>query len=127
MNIICKIAADHDEFEQIHQLNYQTFVEEIPQHKQNENQLLIDKFHEENTYVIAKAGEEVAGMIAIRAKRPFSLDYKLPNLEDYLPVKGEYCEVRLLSVKKNTAAPVFFISFVKSLWSFALKKIIRWP
>lgn len=122
MNIICKIAADHDEFEQIHQLNYQTFVEEIPQHKQNENQLLIDKFHEENTYVIAKAGEEVAGMIAIRAKRPFSLDYKLPNLEDYLPVKGEYCEVRLLSVKKEYRSTRVFYQLCEKLVELCLEK-----
>lgn len=122
MNIICKIAVDHDEFEQIHQLNYQTFVEEIPQHKQNENQLLIDKFHEENTYVIAKAGEEVAGMIAIRAKRPFSLDYKLPNLEDYLPVKGECCEVRLLSVKKEYRSTRVFYQLCEKLVELCLEK-----
>ncbi|MEK3854313.1 GNAT family N-acetyltransferase [Cytobacillus sp. FSL H8-0458] len=122
MNIICKIAAEHDEFEQIHQLNYQTFVEEIPQHKQNENQHLIDKFHEENTYVIAKAGEEVAGMIAIRAKRPFSLDYKLPNLEEYLPVQGEYCEVRLLSVKKEYRSTRVFYQLCEKLVELCLEK-----
>lgn len=122
MNIICKIAAEPDEFEQIHQLNYQTFVEEIPQHKQNENQHLIDKFHEENTYVIAKAGDEVAGMIAIRAKRPFSLDYKLPNLEEYLPVKGEFCEVRLLSVKKEYRSTRVFYQLCEKLVELCLEQ-----
>ena len=72
-----KIACEQDEFQQIYALNYQTFVEEIPQHEENENHILVDKFHEENTYVIAKADEEVVGMIAVRSKRPFSLDQKL--------------------------------------------------
>lgn len=122
MNIICKIATELNEFKQIHQLNYQTFVEEIPQHKQNDDQHLIDKFHEENTYVIAKAGEEVAGMIAIRAKRPFSLDYKLPNLEEYLPVKGEFCEIRLLSVKKEFRSTRVFYQLCEKLVELCLEK-----
>ncbi|EWG11024.1 GNAT family N-acetyltransferase [Cytobacillus firmus] len=122
MNIICKIAAEPDEFDQIHQLNYQTFVEEIPQHKQNEDQHLIDRFHEENTYVIAKAGGEVAGMIAIRAKRPFSLDYKLPNLEDYLPDKGKFCEIRLLSVKKEYRSTRVFYQLCEKLVEHCLEK-----
>lgn len=121
-SIIYKIASEQNEFEQIHKLNYQTFVEEIPQHKENSNQALIDKFHDENTYVIAKSGDEVVGMIAIRAKRPFSLDFKLENLEEYLPIKGQPCEVRLLSVKKEYRSTRVFYQLCEKLVAYCLEK-----
>src|SRR2546426_6909119 len=80
-----KIATEDWEFEAIHRLNYKTFVEEIPQHRDNPEQRLVDKFHAENTYAICLNGEQLAGMVAGRAKRPFSLDQKLPNLDAHLP------------------------------------------
>lgn len=97
-----KIATSQDEFEQIHHLNYQTFSEEIPQHQKNEEQMLVDQFHAENTYIICIKENEVIGMAAIRDKRPFSLDKKIGPVEQSLPftVKSP-CEVRLLSVKKE--------------------------
>ena len=48
-SLVFKVASEAWEFEQIHELNYQTFVHEIPQHQQNETQKLVDKYHEENT------------------------------------------------------------------------------
>ena len=56
-----KIATEEWEFEQIHELNYRTFVEEIPQHQPAEQPRLVDKFHEENTYLICLAGEPGGG------------------------------------------------------------------
>lgn len=96
-----KVATEDWEFEAIHQLNYQTFVEEIPQHQANPEQRLVDKFHEENIYLICLDGRELAGMIALRGRRPFSLDQKLPDLDRYLPAGRRVCEVRLLAVGKD--------------------------
>ncbi len=96
-----KIALEAWEFEQIQRLNYQTFVEEIPQHEANLNQTLEDKFHAENLYIICLHGKQLAGMIAVRDKRPFSLDRKLENLDVYLPPGRSVCEIRLLAVQKN--------------------------
>ena len=96
-----KIATEDWEFEQIHQLNYKTFVEEIPQHQPSGAGRLVDKFHDENTYVICLSGKQLIGMLAVRAKRPFSLDQKLPNLDSYLPPGRSVCEIRLLAVEKN--------------------------
>jgi aspartate aminotransferase-like enzyme/GNAT superfamily N-acetyltransferase len=120
--IIYKIATEQDEFEQIHKLNYETFVEEIPQHEENENHQLVDKFHEENTYVIAKDGAEVVGMIAIRAERPYSLDSKLEELESYLPLHGNPCEIRLLSVKKAYRSTRVFYQLCTKLLDYCLEK-----
>ena len=96
-----KIATEDWEFEAIHRLNYKTFVEEIPQHERNPEQRLVDKFHAENTYAICLAGNEVVGMVCGRFNRPFSLDKKVPNLDDYVPKGYKVLEVRLLSVEKQ--------------------------
>lgn len=96
-----KIATSEWEIEAIHALNYKTFVEEIPQHSQSEARRLVDKFHEQNTYVICLDGDTLVGMLAMRAQRPFSLDQKIPNLNDYLPKNRSICEIRLLSVEKE--------------------------
>lgn len=96
-----KVATDDWEFEQIHRLNYRTFVEEIPQHQPSASQRLVDKFHAENTYLICLENRKVAGMLAVRGKRPFSLDQKLPGLDSYLPPGRTICEIRLLAIEKK--------------------------
>ena len=52
-----KVATEPEELEQVHRLNYRTFVEEIPQHRANSERSLVDKFHDDNVYVIAKRGD----------------------------------------------------------------------
>ena len=49
-SLVFKVADDEDEFAKIHRLNYSIFVEEIPQHTANDQRMLIDAFHHENTY-----------------------------------------------------------------------------
>jgi len=100
---IFKIAAQPWEFEAVHALNYKIFVEEIPQHEPNREKKLADKFHEENTYIICvnEGSKKLAGMIAYRDQRPFSLDQKLENLDSYLPATRTLCEIRLLAVEEE--------------------------
>ena len=99
--LIFKIASEPEEFEKIFKLNYETFVEEIPQHLANPDHSLIDKFHLENTYFICLIGGQLAGMLTVRDQRPFSLDFKLENLDSYLPPHQAKCEFRLLAVERN--------------------------
>ena len=82
--MIIKHATDLSEYLQIHELNYKTFVEEIPQHQKNGQKTLVDKFHYKNKYIIAKTGEKVIGMVCYNMERPFSLDEKIPDLDSYL-------------------------------------------
>ncbi|MBI3416756.1 MAG: GNAT family N-acetyltransferase [Verrucomicrobia bacterium] len=96
-----KIATTASEFDQIHQLNYRTFVEEIPQHPKNPHGRLVDRFHAENTYLICLREAELIGMLAVRGQRPFSLDQKLANLDSYLPPGHRIVEVRLLAIKSG--------------------------
>jgi len=102
MGLIYKVADQDWEFESIHKLNYKTFVEEIPQHEETKDQFRIDRFHEENTYLICLDEDRLVGMVAVRGKRPFSLDYKISNLDVYLQEHGEKVyEIRLLSVERE--------------------------
>ena len=96
-----KIASEKGEFDQIYALNYETFAEEIPQHDKNDERLLVDKFNEENTYIICLDSGELVGMLAVRDRRPFSLDRKIPGLDSYLPKFRSACEIRLLAIKKD--------------------------
>ena len=100
-SLVFKFASEDWEFEQIHRLNYKTFVEEIPQHQASPTQRLVDKFHAENTYLICLSGQKLAGMLAVRGQRPFSLDQKLPNLDAFLPAGRTVCEIRLLATEKK--------------------------
>ena len=96
-----KIASEEWEFELIHRLNYETFVEEIPQHPPNPSRSLVDRFHDQNTYIICLRGDQLFGMVAARAERPFSLDHKLNDLDSYLPPSKSPCEIRLLAVERE--------------------------
>jgi len=99
--LVFKVATEGWEFEQVHRLNYRTFVEEIPQHQASPTQRLVDKFHAENTYLICLSNQKLAGMLAVRGNRPFSLDQKLPDLDSHLPQGRTICEIRLLAIEKK--------------------------
>jgi aspartate aminotransferase-like enzyme len=120
--LVFKTAAEDWEFEQIHRLNYKTFVEEIPQHKASPTQRLVDKFHPENTYLICLCGRKLAGMLAVRGNRPFSLDQKLDNLDTYLPSGRNVCEIRLLAVDKKFRGAQVLQGILALLWQHGIEK-----
>ena len=101
--LVFKQADEPWEFEEIFQLNYASFVEEVPQHPSNDDRVLVDRFHAENTYFICRREQELVGMICVRDRRPFSLDEKLGRLEQHLPQAegSRICEVRLLAVRPD--------------------------
>jgi hypothetical protein len=94
-----KVAETPSEFAQIHQLNYRTFVREIPQHADDQSGQLVDKFHEKNRYLIALRDETVVGMLSAHDTPPFSISARLPDptlltADGVVPV-----EIRLLAVE----------------------------
>jgi aspartate aminotransferase-like enzyme len=123
--LVFKFATEDWEFEQIHRLNYRTFVEEIPQHEPSATQRLVDKFHAENTYLICLSNQKLAGMLAVRGQRPFSLDQKLPNLDSYLPPGRAICEIRLLAIEKKfrgTRGGQVLQGIIALLWQHGVEK-----
>ena len=125
--------ADQDwEVEQIHRLNYAAFVEEIPQHAPNPEHRLVDHFHAENTYVIALCVPDapasrgttgqVVGMMALRDRRPFSLDKKLANLDSYLPPHRSLCELRLLYITPAHRNPKVLRGLMEMVGQYAIPR-----
>ena len=108
-----KVASEADEFEQIHRLNYRTFVEEIPQHPPNDQKVLVDRFHDENTYLLCLDGQQLVGMMVLRSSRPFSLDDKVAELDSYLPRGAAVCEFRLLAVEPEYRKPGVFARLLR--------------
>jgi aspartate aminotransferase-like enzyme len=119
--LVFKTASEDWEFDLIHQLNYKTFVEEIPQHSPSASKRRVDPFHEENTYLICLSGRKLAGMLCLRAKRPFSLDQKLPDLDTYLPPGRNLCEIRLLSVDKKFRTGQVFQGLMALVWQYFIE------
>ena len=119
--LVFKTASEDSEFEQIHHLNYKTFVEEIPQHKASPTQRLVDKFHAENTYLISLSGRKLVGMLAVRGQRPFSLDQKLENVDSYLPAGRKICEIRLLAVEKRFRGAQVLQGILALLWQHGIE------
>jgi aspartate aminotransferase-like enzyme len=120
--LVFKFASEDWEFEQIHRLNYRTFVEEIPQHHASPAERLVDKFHSENTYLICLSGRKLAGMLAVRGNRPFSLDQKLANLDSYLPAGRIICEIRLLAIEKKFRGAQVLQGILALLWQHGIEK-----
>lgn len=94
------LAATEAQREQIHRLNFATFVVEIRQHAAGSagETRRVDRFDAENDYVVARRGERVVGMVAVRGRRPFSLDEKVADLDRHLDPDRRWCEVRLLAI-----------------------------
>jgi aspartate aminotransferase-like enzyme len=116
---IYKVACLESEFAQIHRLNHDTFANEIPQHPGRSDGILVDKFHQENTYFICLKDDELIGMIAARAKRPFSLDYKISELDSFLPPHKSVCEIRLLAIRKNNRAGYILFKLMEQIAQFS--------
>jgi aspartate aminotransferase-like enzyme len=120
--LIFKFATEDWEFEQIHRLNYKTFVGEIPQHQPSPAQRLVDKFHSGNTYLICLKNRKLVGMLAVRGNRPFSLDQKLANLDSYLPPGRSICEIRLLAIEKKFRGAQVLQGILALLWQHGVEK-----
>ncbi|PID04679.1 MULTISPECIES: aminotransferase class V-fold PLP-dependent enzyme [unclassified Sporosarcina] len=116
MTYYYRLAVLPQDAERIHQLNYRAFVEEIPQHASNEQRLLVDPFHEENTYIVCLKENEIVGMLALRSTRPFSLDKKIGPIEGWLEQKPQYpVEIRLLVVDRAHRSGRAFFGLMQGL------------
>ncbi|CAM3842388.1 aminotransferase class V-fold PLP-dependent enzyme [Mesobacillus zeae] len=117
----CKIARTPQEFDEIAQLNYATFVEEIPQHEPNETKRKVDRFHDGNTYLLVYKNTKMVAMLTFRDQRPFSLDEKIGAVETHLPqeVCVKLCEMRLLAVKKEYRTGRVFLRLTQAVYNFA--------
>jgi aspartate aminotransferase-like enzyme len=118
-----KMASEPWEFEQIHRLNYRTFVEEIPQHHPNSDGRLIDRFHDRNVYFVCLQGRQVVGMISVHFDRPFSVDQKVGDIERYLPPGTKnLAEIRLLATEKEHRGGRMFVGLISAVGTYLAER-----
>jgi aspartate aminotransferase-like enzyme/predicted N-acetyltransferase YhbS len=96
---VFKRAETSQEFDEIHRLNYRTFVSEVPQHPDTGNGLLVDKFHDKNIYFIAVYEGRVVGMVSAHDQPPFSVTERLSDPSLLQRPGTRLLEVRLLAVE----------------------------
>ena len=106
---VFKRAETGDEFEQIHQLNYRTFVSEIPQHADAGDGRLVDKFHTKNAYFIALHDDRLVGMVSVHDQPPFSVADRLSDPSILHGPGARPLEVRLLAVEPPRRTPTPFV------------------
>lgn len=118
----CKIAHTEAEFEAIARLNYQTFVEEIPQHSHHPSHRLTDAFHEQNTYLVCYHDEHIIAMLTFRDQRPFSLDHKIGTVEAFLSAEQgrKLCELRLLAIEPEYRHSLAFFHLIQAMYHYLL-------
>jgi aspartate aminotransferase-like enzyme len=114
-----KRAETPQEFEQIHRLNYQTFVSEIPQHADPGTGRLVDKFHHKNSYFIAVEEDQVIGMVCGHDQPPFSVADRLANPEILHRPGMRPLEVRLLAVRPEKRNSTIFFGLLWMLYEDA--------
>jgi aspartate aminotransferase-like enzyme len=98
---VFKRAETDQEFEQIHCLNFRTFVSEIPQHPDPGTGRLIDKYHHKNAYIIVLHEGRVIGMVSGHDQPPFSVAERLSNPGILESPGRRPLEVRLLAIEPD--------------------------
>jgi aspartate aminotransferase-like enzyme len=116
---IFKRADTTEELEQIHRLNFRTFVNEIPQHPDPGTGRLIDKFHDKNLYFIAVRDGRVVAMVSSHDEPPFSVSDRLPDPDILRRPGTRPLEVRLLAVDPPKRNSTVFFGLLWSLYEHA--------
>jgi aspartate aminotransferase-like enzyme/N-acyl-L-homoserine lactone synthetase len=116
---VFKRAETRQEFEQIHRLNYRTFVHEIPQHSDPGNGQLVDKFHDKNAYFIVVREDRLVGMVSSHDQPPFSVADRLTDPEILVRPGTRPLEIRLLALEPDTRNSTVFFGLMWSLYEYA--------
>lgn len=120
-NYVFKRAETEQEFEQVHALNYRTFVSEISQYADNGSGVLVDKFHHKNNYFIVLRHGRLLGMLCTHDQAPFSVTDRLPD-PSFLQQPGvRPLEVRLLAIEPEERNNTLFFGLIWVLYEFAIK------
>lgn len=100
MSITVKLAETEDEFAQVHAINLQVYALELGQDRAPEGaDQLVDPRLDQTTYIIAKDGEKVIGMLGVTPPGVrFSLEDSLEGEGVPAAERAEAIEVRRLAL-----------------------------
>jgi hypothetical protein len=116
-----KLAETDAEVDQVHRLNYETFVREVAQHPDPGTGRLVDKFHHKNTYLIAIHRDDVVGMAAVHDRPPFSVADRLRDPSVLKRPGQRPMEVRLLAVRPGCRRGPVFSGLIWAIREYALR------
>jgi aspartate aminotransferase-like enzyme/predicted N-acetyltransferase YhbS len=116
---VFKRAETSQEFDEIHRLNYRTFVAEVPQHPDPGTGRLVDKFHDKNVYFIAVYEGHVVGMVSAHDQPPFSVAERLSDPRVLQRPGVRLLEVRLLAVEPGRRHSRVLLGLLWLLLEFA--------
>jgi aspartate aminotransferase-like enzyme len=116
---VFKRAETGPEFEQIHRLNHRTFADEIPQHRSTDDGLLVDKYHDKNSYLIVLREGRVVGMVSAHDQPPFSVAERLRDPQVLTRDGRRPLEVRLLAIEPQERNSTMFFGLIWSLYEYA--------
>jgi aspartate aminotransferase-like enzyme len=116
---VFKYAETKQELEQVHRLNYRTFVSEIAQHEDPGTGLLVDKFHNKNSYLIVVRGDRVVGMLGVHDQPPFSVAERLAEPEILEQSGTRPLEVRLLAIEPEERNSTMFFGLIWFIYHHA--------
>jgi aspartate aminotransferase-like enzyme len=118
---VFKCADTKEEIEQIHRLNYKTFVGEIAQYTDDGAGFLIDKFHDKNAYFIVLKDDRVIGMVSLHDQPPFSISERLDDPSILARPGTRPVEVRLLAIEPRERQGTVFFGLIHTLYSYAVR------
>src|SRR5262245_61897629 len=115
---VFKRAETSEELKQVHQLNYRTFVREIPQYPDDGNGYLIDKFHDKNIYFVCLRSDRVVGMISCHDGPPFSVAERHSDPGILYRPGMRPMEVRLLAIEPAERHSTVFLGLLCALYEY---------
>lgn len=95
-----RIGVEEDR-RRIAKFNHEIFSEEIGQHQNQADGVLVDKFDYKNLYVIAERQGDICGLIAAHWAEPYSITEKFPLFFDEILPTDVVGEVRLFAVRSS--------------------------
>ena len=117
---VFKRAETPPEIDQVHRLNYRTFVREIPQHADCGGERLVDKFHHKNVYFIVLLHDRVLGMVSAHGEPPFSVAERLDEPAVLQRPGTRPLEARLLAIEPGQRhSSLIFIGLLWSVYEHA--------
>ncbi|UDQ98757.1 GNAT family N-acetyltransferase [Lentisphaerota bacterium WC36G] len=99
--ITVRPPSNKDEILQLCKLNHQVFANELRLHHNQDNGILIDKFHQKNSYIGAWKDNTAIGMICTHSEEPFSAVERFKNIIKKYIIDGATAEIRLFALQKK--------------------------
>ncbi len=104
-----KLAETPQEIADIHRLLYRTFVLEIPRYDDPGTDYLVDKYHEQNLYLVAVRRGRVCGMTAVHDQPPFSVAAALDDPNALYRLGPRLLEARIFAVEPRERFGMVFM------------------